>query len=350
MATINIPENEFLRLGLEHVGFGADRQRGAALKLRRFRAAYGVGPAALSAVFDDLQTMDNDKFRIEYPDPFFFLIAVHWLKTYMVEEIVAGWFDLTEKTARKQIWKYVCSTQALKGQKILWPDFEAFDRMFILSVDGVHCRISEQRRNPDRRWVSYKLKKPALAYEIGLALHEDKCVWVRGPFKGGTKDPAMFMGEAVPIDEEGDEEEDEEDVDDEEEEEEEDLFMLHPVEDDDDDDDDDESYAFEEQDDIEQPVSLFNMIPDGKLVYGDKGYVGVPRHVLSGHNICDTDEVKEFKRRVGARHESFNKRLKAFKALDERFRHNVAKHKVVFEAILVLVQYDLEHGHPLFKL
>ena len=58
--------------------------------------------------------------------------------------------------------------------------------------------------------------------------------------------------------------------------------------------------------------------------------------------------VKSFKRRARARHETFNGRLKNFKILAERFRHGVPKHKAVFEAICVIVQYDMENGHPMF--
>jgi hypothetical protein len=56
--------------------------------------------------------------------------------------------------------------------------------------------------------------------------------------------------------------------------------------------------------------------------------------------------------RARARHESFNKRIKQFKVLSECFRHakgaNFKKHKIVFETICVIVQYEMENGHPLF--
>ena len=48
-----------------------------------------------------------------------------------------------------------------------------------------------------------------------------------------------------------------------------------------------------------------------------------------------------------ARHESFNGRIKVFGILDTRFHHGVQKHKAVFEAACVIVQYDMETGRPL---
>lgn len=62
----------------------------------------------------------------------------------------------------------------------------------------------------------------------------------------------------------------------------------------------------------------------------------------------DTRAIKGFKNRAKARHETFNTRLKNFKILDERFRHGVTKHKAVFEACCVIVQYEMDNGHPLF--
>ena len=51
---------------------------------------------------------------------------------------------------------------------------------------------------------------------------------------------------------------------------------------------------------------------------------------------------------VRARHESFCSRIKLFSALDRPFRHGARKHKAVFEAVCVIVQYDMENGRPLW--
>ena len=55
------------------------------------------------------------------------------------------------------------------------------------------------------------------------------------------------------------------------------------------------------------------------------------------------------KKRVRARHETFNGRLKAFSALKQVFRHDLFKHKIFFQAIVAIVHIQLENGHPLFQ-
>ena len=77
------------------------------------------------------------------------------------------------------------------------------------------------------------------------------------------------------------------------------------------------------------------------------------RNVVGADNKYDSQQVKEFKSRVKARHESANCRLKAFHILEDTFRSTgkdrLSKHKAVFEACCVLVQYEMENNRPLFK-
>ena len=40
-----------------------------------------------------------------------------------------------------------------------------------------------------------------------------------------------------------------------------------------------------------------------------------------------------------------NGRLKEFKVLSTKFRHDLSKHKICFDAVIVLVQTLLEMGH-----
>jgi hypothetical protein len=98
-----------------------------------------------------------------------------------------------------------------------------------------------------------------------------------------------------------------------------------------------------------KPDGLKSKIPAGKRVIGDEGYKGELQ--ISTRNAQDTRAVKNLMNRAKARQETFSKRInKIFKILDERFRHSVTKHKAVFEAVCVLVQYEMENGHPLFTI
>ena len=98
-----------------------------------------------------------------------------------------------------------------------------------------------------------------------------------------------------------------------------------------------------------KPGGLKSHIPDGKRAVGDGNYTkNFPK--LSTRNVRDTAEVYKLKSRALARHETFNGRIKSFKILNHRFRHGLKKHKDCFTAVCVLVQYDMENGHPLFEL
>jgi hypothetical protein len=93
-------------------------------------------------------------------------------------------------------------------------------------------------------------------------------------------------------------------------------------------------------------------MPAGKLAIADAGYVGERTHHTATAQAKDSKEVKQFKNRVRARHESFNGRIKVFNILSGTFRvvqDKKQKHKTVFEAVCILCQYDLENGHPLFE-
>ena len=97
-----------------------------------------------------------------------------------------------------------------------------------------------------------------------------------------------------------------------------------------------------------------SMIPEGRLVIGDEGCKSEKTtHVVSTRNTFDSPDLKLFKKRVKARHESYNCRIKTFNVLDQPFRcttdDRILKHKAVFEACCVLVQYEMENDRPLFQ-
>ena len=164
------------------------------------------------------------------------------------------------------------------------------DAVFCLSVDGVHCRTNEIRTAPSAQLCSHKFNHPAFAYELGISIYENKLVWINGPFYAGVSDITIFRS------------------------------------------------------------ALKDRIPEGKKVIVDRGYEGeeADAGMLSMRCRYDPEEVRIFKRRVRARHENFNGRIKTFKILDERFRHGgLEEHKVVFEAVCIIQQYEMENGRPL---
>lgn len=175
-----------------------------------------------------------------------------------------------------------------------WDDNVNDDEIFIVSVDGVHCRIQEPRKQPDAAWFSHKHHCAAVTYEIGIAIRSDFCVWAKGYEQASVADLRVFRGG-----------------------------------------------------DVVEEGSLKALMPPGKKIIGDCGYLG-EADVISTRNTFDTPEVKVLKMRARARHETFNGRIKNFSILAERFRHDVSKHESVFMAVCVIIQYDMENGHPLF--
>ena len=127
-----------------------------------------------------------------------------------------------------------------------------------------------------------------MAYELGISIFKNQLVRINGPFPAGQHDITIFCKEG----------------------------------------------------------GLKSKIASGKRAVGDEGYRGEQQ--ISTRNPLDSVMVKEFKKRARARHETFSGRIKSFKILAERFRHGVKKHKVVFEAVCVIVQYEMENGHPIF--
>ena len=71
-------------------------------------------------------------------------------------------------------------------------------------------------------------------------------------------------------------------------------------------------------------------------------------------------EVKEYFAWAKSRQETINTRYKNFRILGTSFRHKGEKatgskgkielHGLVFDAITVVLQYDLENGNPLFDM
>lgn len=73
----------------------------------------------------------------------------------------------------------------------------------------------------------------------------------------------------------------------------------------------------------------------------DMGFLCLP-------NTMDSRELKRFKSRARCRHESLNGRLNNFKILQDKFRHGMKCHGIAFEAVAVIIQYQMDNGAPIF--
>ena len=291
-------EAELLSLGLSLAGFCLSRQNVCArTNMERFKAHYAVGPLTIRALLIDLKEEHHS--LINEKD---FFMALNWLKLYDTEHVLAGRWKFHEETIRDKVQAYTKKIQLLKSKKIRL-DFKEFDddEVYVFSVDGVHFTINEVRTKPGPEWFDPKSHSAGLAYEVAVAIRSSRIVWTNGPHPASKHDMTIFRGGTK-----------------------------------------------KEKTETWEQNSLYFKIPAGKKAIGDSGYAGEPEKIaisLPGHSVA----TKKFFARIKSRHETVNSRFKFFNILDHRFRHGREKHKMCFEAVCVIVQYDMENGHPLFE-
>ena len=122
MEVLVLTPDQFLRKGLQLVGYSRRRQRRVcrATNLMRFRKHYGSNPIVYAQIWEDMQTTDIPEARIDArrhcPDSF--LMAIHFLARYATDEEQSAIFKLCDRTIRDWKWFYAKKVQALKGQKV----------------------------------------------------------------------------------------------------------------------------------------------------------------------------------------------------------------------------------------
>ena len=157
----------------------------------------------------------------------------------------------------------------------------------MVTVDGTNFAIYEPSPFCPG-WYSHKFKGPGLRYEVALSINGGDIVHINGPFPcGHWPDISIFR------------------------------------------------------------QRLIHMLGPGEMVEADRGYRGEPTKVRIPVDYV-TDGQKKMKSRARARQETVNRRFKQFGALGRRFRHAHNLHKIVFEAIVVVVQLEISNGAPLF--
>ena len=90
-------------------------------------------------------------------------------------------------------------------------------------------------------------------------------------------------------------------------------------------------------------------LEDGERVEADDGYRGdAPEFVKCPSSVTVPEDQMRMRGRVRMRHESVNKRLRSFNALQDRWRHSIELHGAAVRACCVLVQLAMEGGEHLF--
>lgn len=146
-----------------------------------------------------------------------------------------------------------------------------------------------------------------LKYEFAVSIKESKLLWINGPYPASVHDITIFRG--------GKTDQNQEDWD---------------------------------------KNSLFFVVPDGVMGIADDGYKGEPKKLVTS-KAEHSREMRSFLARAKNRQESLHSRLKSFNILKNCFRHGrgttdkMEFHKECVHAVCVLVQYDMDNGHPLFE-
>jgi len=158
----------------------------------------------------------------------------------------------------------------------------------LMSVDGTDFMIQEQTPFWSG-WWSHKFDGPGLRYEVALCIQTGWIVWINGPFAPGPwPDISIFRDGLKKL-----------------------LFL-------------------------------------GERVEADNGSRG-DFAVDAPEERCPNLLQHIAKAWCRSRHETVNKRFKQFNVLKNCFRHDIEKHMICFQAIVVVTQIALtDGGEPLF--
>ena len=171
---------KFLVYGLELAGYSDDQigRMNQDVQVSNFSRFFGSYPYVIEKIWVDLQTTTTKAARLDegYDDPIKFLMAHYFLKMYPRDREMPAIFHLCRHTIREWTWYYIYKMQALKDEKIVWPEeWKGAENELFFTVDGVHFWTREMPHpiEPfDAKYYSHKNKHAGLSYEIGLSLAE----------------------------------------------------------------------------------------------------------------------------------------------------------------------------------
>lgn len=278
-----------------------------AKNVRRFQSFFCLSPYVMSFVWAKLlESTDSglgpkDKSEKGLQKIF---TAIHFLwarpKNNEILATTCG-YNCTRHVEGEELWRYVKAIASLKSSVIVWPQAKYNDptkQIFLATIDGVDFKTREKSTdefNQDKKQFTYKHHHGGVKYELVIDAFESKIVSINGPFDGAVDDRAMYADRTM------------------------------------------------------------GRIPDGKLLVADRGYGRKDKKKYPGWNEkfslpCHTDSQRlaNFKSRLRCRHEAVNGLLVNWAVLHKEFTHPHDKHVFAFEAVCVLVQMNMDHGHPIW--
>ena len=172
----------------------------------------------------------------------------------------------------------------------------------LLAVDGITTPIVEPRPfipSFSRVWYDEKTNGPGLVYEVATSILGGEICWVNGPFPCGAYNDWKIFKEC----------------------------------------------------------GLKDCLEPNERVEADDGYIaGAPEYTKTRSSVFVSKEAGRMRRRVRARHEVMNGKLKAWKILSTPFRHGrhrenngpdskgLSSHQDAFYAVAVITQTRIKNG------
>lgn len=178
MLLLHFTKNEFLLLGLRLSGYKLQKDSTTAkVSFERFKNHFYVTSLVCEIVFLDLQTTTIPESFVDNANLIQFLIGLLYLKQYPEKYGLAAFYGVCKKTALYWSNFYVKKIQGLKKSKIKWifgTNFPENEEIFIISIDEVHCQISEPRTAPSAGWFSKTPNGHGLSYEQGILIFRNQ--------------------------------------------------------------------------------------------------------------------------------------------------------------------------------
>jgi hypothetical protein len=82
--------------------------------------------------------------------------------------------------------------QCLKVKKIKLGPFGS-KRIYLGTVDCVHCKMNEFRTDPNSKWYSHKHNGAGVLYEVVIDICREIILWTAGPKPASKNDTAFFV-------------------------------------------------------------------------------------------------------------------------------------------------------------
>ena len=201
---------------------------------------------------------------------------------------MSSFFPFDKKTIRKYIHNYVVRIARI-------PVISLDDRFcnappgkkVLLLLNRTDCPYHDGRP-VDKVYWSHKLNRAALRYKVGVCIYSSRIAWVAGGVKAGANPDIT----------------------------------------------------------ITRNHGILDKLGEGEGIVADNGYEGEPDSIntpILGKDLIDYEKrYNTWVRKILARHEIFNKRLKKFQVLNVPFCHKEEFHRDCFMACAVMTQLCIQ--------